>query len=125
MANKEKTRAESQDDTTNNYSLLNAAKKVFLASVGALALAQDELEDLINRMVERGEIAEKEGRELISEVKVQSKANIEKTEHSFEKRLNSILQRLDIPTKADVDSLSKKITALSKKIDEMKAQTDK
>jgi polyhydroxyalkanoate synthesis regulator phasin len=35
------------------------------------------------------------------------------------KQVEQILERMDVPTKGDIDSLSKKITALSKKIDDL------
>lgn len=46
-----------------------ASRKVLLASIGAVAVAQDELEDFIDKLIDRGEIAEKEGRKLMKEMK--------------------------------------------------------
>ena len=37
--------------------LLDSARKVLMAAIGAVALAQDEIEAFINRLIERGEIA--------------------------------------------------------------------
>ena len=48
--------------------MIEMARKVLLASVGAVALAQDEVEAFVNRLIERGEIAEKDGRKLINEI---------------------------------------------------------
>jgi hypothetical protein len=42
--------------------LLESARKVLMAAIGAVALAQDEIEAFINRLIERGEIAEKDGK---------------------------------------------------------------
>ena len=42
--------------------LYEAARRVLLAGMGAVALAQEEAEDFVNRLVERGEIAEKDAR---------------------------------------------------------------
>ena len=49
-------------------SLLEMSRKVLLAGVGAVALAQDEIEEFVNKLVERGEIAEKDGRKLIRDL---------------------------------------------------------
>lgn len=100
--------------------LLDVARKVLLAGIGAVALAQDEIEDFVNRLVERGEIAEKDGRKLIKEVMDRRKKDAEKAEDEVGKRVEEILDRMNVPTKADIDALGEKIAVLSKKVDELK-----
>ena len=48
--------------------MLAMARKVLMASIGVVALAQEEIEDFVNRLIDRGEIAEKDGRKLVSDV---------------------------------------------------------
>jgi|AutmiccommuBRH23_1029490.scaffolds.fasta_scaffold14453_3 polyhydroxyalkanoate synthesis regulator phasin len=100
--------------------LYEAARRVLLASVGALALAQDEIEDFINKLVERGEIADKEGFKLVKEIKERRAKNIHRVEDQVSQRLDAALGRMNLPTKADMDALSDKIAALSQKIEELK-----
>lgn len=102
-----------------NLPLYHAARKILLASVGAMALAQDEIEDFLNRLVERGELAESEGRKLMEEIRDRRRTNMGKAEDLLTTRLESMLKRLNIPTKAEMERLSDKIAALSKKLDEM------
>lgn len=104
--------------------LLDAARKVLLASIGAVALAQDEIEDFVARLVERGEIAEKDGRKLVREVMERRRKEAEKAEDEVGKRVEEVLDRMSVPTKADIEMLGEKIQQLSKKVDELKkAQT--
>lgn len=100
--------------------LFEAARKVLLASIGAVALAQDEIEDFINRLVERGEIAEKDGRKLMNEVMDRRKKETEKANDEVSKRVEEILDRMNVPTKSDIEALGEKIAVLSKKVDELK-----
>jgi poly(hydroxyalkanoate) granule-associated protein len=100
--------------------LFEAARKVLLAGIGAIALAQEEIEEFVNRLVERGEIAEKDGRKLISEVMDRRKKDVERTEDEVTKRIESVMDRMSVPSKADIDTLSEKISVLTKKIDELK-----
>jgi poly(hydroxyalkanoate) granule-associated protein len=100
--------------------LFEAARRVVLASIGAVALAQEEIEDFIERLIERGEIAEKDGRKLMREVMERRKKEAEKAEDEVTKRVETVLDRMSVPSKADIDALSEKITVLSKKIDELK-----
>jgi len=101
-------------------SLLDATRKVLLASIGAVALAQDEVEDFVNRLIERGEIAEKDGRKLVRDVMDKRKKQAKETEKDLEGRMEGMLERMGIPTKSDIDALGRKIAALSKKVDELK-----
>jgi len=98
---------------------LNIARRIVLASIGAIALAQDETEAFINKLVERGEIAEQDGKKLVNEVMERRKKIQKRTEDEMSKQVEGMLERMDVPTKADIDALSKKITSLSKQIDEM------
>jgi len=100
--------------------LFEAARKVLLAGIGAVALGKEEIEDFVNRLVERGEIAEKDGRKLVNEVMDRRKKSTEKAEDEVSKRVEDILDRMNVPSKADIEALSDKIAALSKKVDELK-----
>jgi poly(hydroxyalkanoate) granule-associated protein len=106
--------------------LLDGARRVLMAGIGAVALAQEEAEDFVNRLVERGEIAEKDGRKLINDVvekrREQARERAQKAEQKLDKRLEKMLQRMNVPTKEDIDTLSAKIATLTKKVDELKKQ---
>jgi poly(hydroxyalkanoate) granule-associated protein len=120
MATKEKVK----NEETNNKPFLETTKKIVLASIGAVALAQDEIENFINRLVERGEIAEKDGRKLMDEFKDKRKKKTKETEGEVENRLEGMLEKMGVPTKADIEALSKKITELSEKVDQLNQKTE-
>ncbi len=100
--------------------MFEALRRVLLATIGAASLAQDEIEALVDRLVERGEIAEKDGKKLVREVMEKRKGRATKVEEEMSKHFERVLDRMNIPSKADVEALSQKIAALSKKIDELK-----
>lgn len=106
--------AEVEEETAPLY---EAVRRVVLAGIGAMALAQDEIERFINKLVERGEIAEKDARKLIKEVTEKRTKGAEK---QMEKRFEDVLEHLNIPSKTDIDELSEKIAALSSKVDALK-----
>lgn len=103
--------------------ITEAARTVLLASIGAVALAQDEIEELVNKLVERGELAEKDGRKLAKDLmerrKQRSQEARDEIGDELENRIEDVLHRLNVPTKRDIDSLSRKITALSQKVDQL------
>ncbi|MEZ4643704.1 MAG: phasin family protein [Chloroflexota bacterium] len=100
--------------------MLAMARKVLMASIGVVALAQEEIEDFVNRLIDRGEIAEKDGRKLVSDVVERRKKQVEEAEAELEGKIEEMLNRMNVPTKADIDALSRKITTLTKKVDELK-----
>jgi len=99
------------------YDLL---RKFLLAGVGTVVLAQDEIENFVEKMVEKGELAEKDARKLVREVIDRRKEGAKKAEAEIDKRVEDTLNRMNIPTKADIEALSNKISALTKKVEELK-----
>ena len=105
--------------------MLEMARKVLLAGIGAMALTQEEIEKFVGKLVERGEIAEKDGRKLIKDVmerRRKKSAEVRSdTEDEVEKRMEEVLTRMNIASKSDIDSLNRKITTLTKKLDDLES----
>jgi poly(hydroxyalkanoate) granule-associated protein len=128
MATKVKTpvieEAVAEKEERNQF--LEMARKVLLAGVGAVALAQDEAEDFVKKLVERGEIAEKDGKKLVREIMDRRKKDVEQTAEKAEdgasKRIEEVLARMSIPTKADINALTEKVNTLAKKVDDLKKE---
>ena len=77
-------------------------------------------ERFVGKLVERGEIAEQDGKELVGDVMERRKKETKKAEGELDKRLEDLLNRMNVPTKGDINALSAKITELGKKVDELK-----
>ena len=107
-------------DGKEKNAFFEALHKVMLASIGAVALAQEEIEDFVNKLVERGELAEKDGRKVVHDVMDRRKKDAEKAEDQLTKRVEEILGRMNVPTKTDIDALGEKVALLTKKVDELK-----
>jgi poly(hydroxyalkanoate) granule-associated protein len=109
-----------EEEEMERNPLVEMTRKVLLASIGAVALAQEEIENFVNKLVERGEIAERDGKKLVREVMDKRKKEAKQGQDEVEKRVDDLLTRMNVPTKSDIDALSAKITALAKKVDELK-----
>ena len=101
-------------------SILESLRRVLLASVGVVALTIEEIGELVDKLVERGEIAEQEGKKLVIEIKEKRKKKTDEAEVVASSRVREALDKMDIPTKSDIEDLSKKIATLSKKVDDLK-----
>ncbi len=106
--------------------LVNMVRRVVLAGVGAAALTTDEVQDFLNRLVERGELAEKDARKLMNDVVTRRdgaekrvEKSVESASNVVEEQIEKILARLNVPNKGDIEELSKKIATLAQKVDDL------
>jgi poly(hydroxyalkanoate) granule-associated protein len=60
---------------------------------------------------------------MVEDRRKDSREATKKAEHELEKRIETILHRLNIPTSNDIKALNTKITTLSRKVDELKKAT--
>jgi polyhydroxyalkanoate synthesis regulator phasin len=105
-----------QEEEKRASPVLVPLRKVLLASIGAVAVAQDEAEDLINKLVDRGEIAREEGRKLVDDMMAKRR---EKVQAQFDSRVDAALGRMNVPTKADLKAVEKKLDELNRKLDKL------
>lgn len=107
----------------SSNTLLSGLRRVLMAGIGAVALTQEQIEDFVGKLVERGEIADGDARKLINDVLERRKKTVQggtrKAEEEFDKRIEGLLSRMNIPSKSEIDSLSEKISDLSRKVDEL------
>jgi poly(hydroxyalkanoate) granule-associated protein len=103
--------------------MVDMVRKVLLASIGAVALTQEEVEKVVNKLIERGEIAEKDGRKLVKDLMERRRKKATEvqaeTEDELQKRMEDVLARMNIASKSDIDSINRKLTTLSKKLDDL------
>lgn len=99
--------------------LSEAIHKIFLFSIGAFAFAIEEIEQLIGRTIERGEVAEQDSRKLLREVMEKRKGKAQDAENEAVKHIESVKSRVTLASKADIDTLNVKIAALSAQIDDL------
>jgi len=117
---------EEADEETSSNPFLDGIRRALLAGVGAVSAAQGEAEKFVHKLIEKGEIAEKDGRSLLKELsenrKQRAKESSKRVGDELEKRMERLLNRMNIPTKLDIEQLGEKVAELTKKIETLKAQ---
>jgi polyhydroxyalkanoate synthesis regulator phasin len=101
--------------------LSRAVEKLVLASIGAVALGQETLERLLDRMVERGEQVQEAARKRAEEFRQKRRQIIGSRARGVETALDSA----NLPSKADIQSLHDQIAALSTKVDQLSEEKAK
>ncbi len=94
--------------------MLEFLKKTIWIGAGLAAMTAEKIEETVKEIVKRGDITEKEGRELIADLIEKSK----KAKKDLGERVDSVvqetLQRLKIPTRKEVEALKARIEELEK-----------
>jgi poly(hydroxyalkanoate) granule-associated protein len=102
-------------------------REVWLAGLGALATAEEQgatfYQGLVKqgeKLVERGEGVEKRGKERIAEVREDVEARrdaaMERVETNVTEPVMDALQRLGVPTRGEVQRLSRQVESLTERV---------
>lgn len=108
--------------------------RIWLAGLGAYALMEEEGKDHFEKLVEKGQLFEKEynsrGQQAeydskLDELKNRANQTMDRIERAFDLRVSSALGRLGISRKSDLDTLHDKIDRLAVAIEQIAAELDK
>jgi poly(hydroxyalkanoate) granule-associated protein len=109
-----------------NAWFVDNVKRLLTAGLGAFALSYDEAEKFVGKLVERGQIAQKDGERLLTEVRGRLPMRVpelppaEQVAGRVEHGMEEFLNRLNIPSKRDIDELSAKVAQLSARVEELR-----
>lgn len=104
-----------------------SAHKIWLAGLGALAVAGEEGKAAFQTLVARGAEYETRGAKQVAKVKgkvADAKANIglmwDQVQAGFDDQVAKALHRLGVPTRNEIATLSKRVEELTKSIEKAK-----
>lgn len=115
-------------DTHLVQTIRESAQNIWLAGLGAFAKAQEEGGKLFDALVKEGEAvqnrASKTAQDALSDAKSKATGTWDKLEQVFVDRVQRALHSLDVPTKHDIDALSKRVHELTKVADKLQASLE-
>jgi polyhydroxyalkanoate synthesis regulator phasin len=103
------------------HSVFSFLRRGMLFSVGSVLLLQEKVEDFAESAVAKGQQAESEGKKMVQEMRSGRKKKKPPVKNTLDGRINSALERLDVPSQQDIDQLDRHITELSERIDDLKS----
>jgi poly(hydroxyalkanoate) granule-associated protein len=126
MVKKLKALVEGKTDSELAALIKNSANQIWLAGLGAFAKAQDEGLKAFDALVKEGEAvqerAKKTADEKIADVKAKASGQWDKLEQVFEERVARALHSLNVPTKKDVEALSRRVTELTHEVKKLSSE---
>ena len=126
-----KLKEQAQDDDTLFASAVRtSAQQIWQAGLGAFAKAQEEGGRVFNELVQEGTEMQKRSRSGSEEgvadgVSKQVAGSWDKLEQVFEDRVARALGSIGVPTRTDIEALTRQVEQLSRLVAELAAQAPK
>ena len=103
--------------------LVSGVQNALRTSMGVFSMGREEVETVINRMIEKGELTEIDGKRILSNLFDRPKKGVrqinEKVSSALDESIIATLNLFNIPTRSDLQTLSEKINDLAEKVDEL------
>jgi poly(hydroxyalkanoate) granule-associated protein len=116
------------DDVTKE--LRESAHRIWLAGLGAVAMAEEEGSKLLGTLVDKGEKFETRQRQQLDKVlrrvddaKGKAETTWGKVEGTIDQKVGEALKRMGVPTRSEINKLTKRVEELTLKVDQLKPKT--
>lgn len=100
--------------------VMDVAKKLMLAAIGAVNLSKEKAEEMLDELVKKGEMTQTEKAEAIKKMADKFDKSTEKIKDSVEKQVESAMNKFNIIMK--IDELAKKVDQLTAEVAELKSK---
>lgn len=110
-----------QKTCSTQENLKQQLKHLQLATLGAFSVCQEQIQEKVKQLIDKGTQTEKElnawAQNLWHRGRKETKETIDEVEKSLE--ISTLLSKMNIPSKNDVEALALKVEELNRKIDEI------
>ncbi len=100
--------------------MFNLLKKMIWLGAGLAVMTTEKIEAVVAEAVKKGQLSEKEGKELAADLIERSKKAKKELGEKVEKVMSDTLQRLNIPTRRDLEELKARLERLEKALEKKK-----
>ena len=97
---------------------------MLLTGLGAIVETKDKAEELVENMVEQGDVTRKEGKKLLDEFLEKTDKETTKLSDKVSKQLEKKLKQAGFVTKKEVEDLNKRIKELEEQLNELNTDKD-
>jgi polyhydroxyalkanoate synthesis regulator phasin len=89
-------------------------KKTIWLGAGLAVMTTEKIEEAVAEIIKKGQLSEKEGKELMADLVEQSKNAKRKLAEKVEKIINHTLQKMNIPNRKEMEELRARVARLEK-----------
>jgi poly(hydroxyalkanoate) granule-associated protein len=94
--------------------MLDFIRKMTLAGAGLAIMTTEKIQEFADELVKKGEMTEKEAREAVNEYVEKSKQAKKDLEGKMELWVTGFLNRMNIPTRKELDEIKERLARLEK-----------
>jgi polyhydroxyalkanoate synthesis regulator phasin len=91
-------------------------RKGLLAGLGAIDLSLERVSEVMERLIERGEITAEQGRKVIGELAKRGRKDSAELRQRLDDAVRGVLKKVTVVTKPQLDKLEKRLSSLEKKV---------
>ncbi|MDI9570563.1 MAG: hypothetical protein QM278_07550 [Pseudomonadota bacterium] len=92
--------------------MFDALRKAVLFGAGLAVMTTEKMRDFAEELVRKGEISEKEAREILGEWMERSKLARREMEVKTEAMVDKALRRMNLPTRSELEELKERLAKL-------------
>lgn len=90
-------------------------KKALSLGLGTLLVSKDKIEDIVNELVKDGDLGQEEGKKLVNELVDKGEESLNELEGKIEKIVRGVMEKLNLPSRKELDELKSEIEQLKEK----------
>ncbi len=98
--------------------MVDLIKKALYTGVGLAVLTKEKAEELVKELTQQAKLSEQEGKELFDGLLKQSEQARTDFQAKVDDAVETVVKRLNLATKDEVESLKVKLDALSAKLEQ-------
>ncbi|MHC4713746.1 MAG: phasin family protein [Planctomycetota bacterium] len=91
-------------------------RKGLLAGLGAIDLSLEKAGEVMERLVERGEITAEQGKKVIGELAERGRKDSAELRRKLDDAVRGALKKVTVVTKPQLDKLEKRLSSLEKRV---------
>ena len=118
------SKTDAQTRVLSAQGIRDMIERTFLAGMGAAALTKDRIQELVEELINRGQVNTNEGREVVDRLVTRSREEARAMLKRADSSLHNAYRELGLSSKQEIEELSLRVQQLEHRIQLLEAQTD-
>ncbi|MGB5398682.1 MAG: phasin family protein, partial [Thermoanaerobaculia bacterium] len=107
--------------------LFESTRRIWLAGLGTLSVVEEESTEIFDQLIKKGRLVEEKSRQRMSKTKAEIESSTEELSEELAEKLDrqvsGVLQKLGVPSRAQVQDLTQRVEQLSEQVDRLTSPT--
>lgn len=96
--------------------MFDILKKTYLAGLGLALLTKEKTEELVDELVAKGEVAEKDRKKVTEDLLSRAREEQQKFSQAVKENVRKVLGEMKFPSRSNWEDLNKRVEELEKRV---------